>query len=270
MISFKAGLNSWSLHRELPNSLSTGGCGARLSVLDLPRIAAQEFGLHALDLCEIQFANNDLARLEQLKAQLDAYEVELINISTDSFSAGEPDDARREANLAALCDWFRIAQYLGCPSVRVTTGPDKDERAYHRVAATFQEMRRTVDETGVRIAIENHGGLSDDPDAVLRLVDEFGPAHLRTVPDFGSFAPQIRLDGLRKLLPYADLVHVKMVAFGPESEQTLQDCLDIVKASGFGGYFCIEYSGPGNQHEAIRKTLELTRRYMSLPLAPAG
>ena len=66
--------------------------------------------------------------------------------------------------------------------------------------------------------IENHGGISGDPDAVVQIIKASGNL-VRTAPDFGNFKPAIRYEGLAKLMPYAIAVHAKLFEFDANGDE---------------------------------------------------
>ncbi len=61
----------------------------------------------------------------------------------------------------------------------------------------------------MKVLIENHGGVSNQPEAILRIIQEVNSPNLRTSPDFGNFPPEERYDSLQKLAPYAFLIYAK-------------------------------------------------------------
>lgn len=84
----------------------------------------------------------------------------------------------------------------------------------------------------MKLLIENHGGISGNPDNVVRILEEVGSDYLGTCPDFGNFPAEIRYEGLSKLAKYAVVVHAKTYEFDESGEETTIDmkrCIDIMK-----------------------------------------
>lgn len=118
---------------------------------------------------------------------------------------------------------------------------------------------------GMKVLIENHGGVSNQPEAILRIIQEVNSPNLRTSPDFGNFPPEERYDSLQKLAPYAFLIHAKTYEFDFQGEEKTIDmsrCLDILRKVGYEGYLSIEFEGRGNQFQGVMKTKTLLERYL--------
>jgi len=117
----------------------------------------------------------------------------------------------------------------------------------------------------IKIVLENHGGLSGDPDIMVRLIKEVSPELLGSQPDFGNFPEEIRYEGIRKITPYAPLVHAKMYEFDEQGEETRLDIkriIGILEDIGFDAYLAIEFEGPGSDHEGVLKSKALLEKYL--------
>ena len=54
------------------------------------------------------------------------------------------------------------------------------------------------------VLIENHGGVSSNPDVVVKLMRQAKLANLGTLPDFGNFPKEIdKYAAVTKLMPFA-------------------------------------------------------------------
>jgi len=95
--------------------------------------------------------------------------------------------------------------------------------------------------------IENHGGLSSDPDILVRLMKLAPARNFGLLPDFGNFyGATDRYDAVKKMMPYAKGVSFKCWDFGPDGKETKMDMarlMNIVKDAGFKGWVGIEYEG---------------------------
>lgn len=257
-------VSSWSLHRELPHFLRKEVPG-KISLMDLPELCIKEFGVDVVELCQMHFLSTDQDYVEQVKDVLDPLAVKVVNIPVDIGYAAEPDREKRRADFEIIKHWFGIAKYLGSPSIRVNTGEGADEGALRRAIEGYKELVRTAEEMDVKLLIENHGGISENPDNIIRIMQEVKSHHLRICPDFGNFPPEMRYDGLEKLAEYASIVHVKTYEFDERGEETTIDikrCVDILRKKGFDGYYSIEFGAKGDQREGVKKSLALLRKYL--------
>jgi len=260
----KISVSTWSLHRELPFFWNKDVPG-KIRLIDFPKLCIKEFGVDAVELCQMHFLSTDQNYIDKVKDALDRSRLRLVNIPVDLGYAAEPDIERRKAGFNILRKWFEIAKYLGSPSVRVNTGKGEGEEALQIAIDGYRELAEMAKETGVRLLIENHGGISEKAEDIIRIIEEVGSEYLGTCPDFGNFPPETRYEGLAKLAKYAAVVHAKTFEFNEKGEDTKIDvkrCVNILRQEGFHGYYSVEFEGQGDQREGVRKTIALLKRYL--------
>ena len=256
----RLGLAGWSLCRRFDNK--------GLTLLDYPDVVKNEFGL---DLCELNspyFASTDEDYLEELRRRLSSAGVQAVHISVDApGDLSSLDEALRAETVEGHRKWFGVCTALGCTSFRANTGHVQDPTDAHIAACvkSFAALAQQGEQCGVSICIENHGGLSYNPDSVVRVMDGVGSKYLRTCPDFGNFPDEIRYAALEKIMPYAAVVHAKFFEFDSQGEDTKIDakrCASIIKGAGFDGTLLIEFEGSGDDHDGVAKSIDLLRRYL--------
>lgn len=184
-----------------------------------------------------------------------------------------PDDAAWERQIEDNLKKLRAAAYLGCPVVRMNVGGTGDaERdatyGVERVAAAFRRMLPAAKELGVRITIENHGGVSASADNILRIIELTDREWVGSCLDFGNWPAEVRYESCRKLAPYAYHTHAKSYSFDQEGEETRMEfgrILAYLRAAGYKGALSVEFEGGGDQVEGVKRTRDLLVRYW-----PAG
>lgn len=264
----KISVSSWSLRQEIPHIQGKYG-PYKIKLTDFPRICVEEFGVDAAELCYQHFPSIEWGYLHGVKETLDDLGVKLVNIPVDLGSASEPDTKKRKHEFEMIRRWFFVAKYLGSPSIRVNAGRGADEATLKRAIEGYRELVKTAEETNVKLLIENHGGISADPDNIIEIIEEVGSEYLRTCPDFGNFPEEIRYEGLEKIARYAEVVHAKTYEFNDQGETFKEEipinfkrCVGIFERQGFNGYYSIEYEGKGEQREGVKKSLALLKRYL--------
>ncbi|MDZ7305056.1 MAG: sugar phosphate isomerase/epimerase [candidate division KSB1 bacterium] len=134
-----------------------------------------------------------------------------------------------------------------------------------RCVAALRQLLPTLDELDMRIGIENHWGLSTNPETVVEIIRGVGSPRIGTCPDFGNFAEtQDRYAGLQILAPYARHVHAKSYCFNEAGEETTIDysrCLRILRDAGYDGAISAEFEGAGDQRLGSQKTKDLILRH---------
>ena len=108
----KTCVSSWSLHRELPHFLRKDIPG-KIGLTDFPKLCVQEFGVDALELCQMHFLSTDRTYLGQVKKSLQDANVKVVDIPVDVGTAAEPDPKKRKEDFRIMRMWFDIARYLG-------------------------------------------------------------------------------------------------------------------------------------------------------------
>lgn len=144
--------------------------------------------------------------------------------------------------------WVDIAAALGCHAIRVNIRDDQsDPDALRERAAEALGAILAYTAGELRILLENHGGLSSDPDWLLSLIRLVNDPGLGTLPGFGNFPPEVdRYDAVAKLMPLAGDVSAKCYDFDGAGRETTIDfarMMAIVRAAGYQGFIGVEYEG---------------------------
>lgn len=255
-------LSSWSFHRRLPyfgkGSWSPPQDGPEISILSLPEIAA-ELGINQVEICQAHLASTDPEYLAEVGAALEAAGIRVVNVPIDVGNLAEPSAEQRSAEIAQILPWIDAANALGSPAVRVNTGQSagmNQGEALRTVAHGYTRLAAYCAERGMTVLLENHGGLSSTPEAIIELLALVDAANFRLCPDFGNFAPELREEGLRAMLPYAAMVHAKMMDFdegGAHPAFDLDRCLNLVVESRYSGPISIEFEGKGDPYQAVQR-----------------
>lgn len=224
-----------------PNQPATG----QLQLTDVPGYFADRFGVHTVEFWSMHFDSTEPAYLADLRKSLEAARSALINVQVDAdYRLAAEEEAVRQEGLATARKWLDAAAAVGAQSARLNTG----DGSVDQCVRSFKEMSQYAKEKGLVLLVENHGGLSSDPDVLVRLCTEVGGRDLQTVPDFGNFGEIDPLEGLSELVPYAHhLVSAKTAGFNEQGEHTAFDfaaCVRLCEELGFTGVYSGEYFGP--------------------------
>jgi sugar phosphate isomerase/epimerase len=168
-----------------------------------------------------------------------------------------------------------LAQRLGLAYFRVNTGghnppaPGEVERAIR----SFRELTDVAHDRGIRIAIENHGGISLDPSVVAQVIEAVGRDRMATLPDIGNFGGgEDAYEKIARMMPYAVAAHAKLRDFNESGEAgniDLKRMVQIAQAAGFRGPWSIECSAPDAAHanEAVLKSKALLQKHLGIAQA---
>lgn len=228
--------------------------------LDFPRIAREEFDLNGIEFVNTLFEVPHANYLNQLKQNAKDQGVEMALIMVDAEGDGaEPTKELRRQFVINHRKWIDIANYLGCHAIRTNCrapeGADPAE-AMKWAVESYQMLLDYAKPAGIKVTIENHGGVSNDPDWMVELVKKVNNPEFGTYPDWRGPSDDFdNIDYLKKTIPYA---------FGqsyrnqPTEEETA-NMIRISQESGYKGWYGIESSG----REAIHEGIRILKKYLN-------
>ncbi|GGM62861.1 sugar phosphate isomerase/epimerase family protein [Microbacterium saperdae] len=293
-------VSSFSLVRALgPVRMETRGEDGSLTEIEIPlpqkhtleeffQLAKDELGVRAVELCQIQFDRSDDERVTELRAALDASDVELLTVPIDAGDLSSANAEHRADDILRIKRWITIAADLKARYVRVNTGnvaAGNHEGDRAGLIAALVELSEFAAQRGLMLLVENHGGESSDPDYLLSLRADVGEHRLGILLDLGNFEPLISVsharflgespidtgldtdpvyDAIARLAPVAALVHAK--AFDNASDGTplldLERALSTVASSGYSGDISIEWEGVlGDPWERTASVVQAVRHH---------
>jgi L-ribulose-5-phosphate 3-epimerase len=189
---------------------------------------------------------------------------QLISWDVDTDLTISDADTRR-AQLAHVATAIEAARFLGAPLLRITTGgKEGDSAAVGQTVDTLRSVLPAAMAGGVKLAIENHFGLSADPHALAEIVTVLNSPYVGVCLDLGNFREGEADEGIRLLAPHAIHVHAKSFASGSDGEETkinYRAAMQALHAVGYDGVLSIEFEGDGSPADGIRKTKALIERY---------
>jgi sugar phosphate isomerase/epimerase len=277
-MSIEIGLSTWSFHRHMgpvQNEIVTE-LGEKhewtvdypedISLIGFAGFAKKEYDISHLELTQMCFPSTDASYLEELKGAVEVEGAIIQNVPIDVGYICEPDANIRAEHIREIKKWIGIAATIGSRAVRVNTGPAHEgSDALALAIESYKHLTDYAAGLGLDVLIENHGGVSSDPDMIARIIEAVSSHRLGACPDFGGFDNAVLYEALETIMPFAKVVHAKSYRFDEDGEETKIDygrCLEIIKKSGFDGVISIEYEGEDDQYEGVRKTKELILKHL--------
>ena len=257
---FEISLAEWSLHRTI--------FSGKMTNLDFPRVAKQDFGIDAIEYVNQFFKDkaNDKSYLKDLKDRCKSEGVKSVLIMCDGEGAtGDPDQAARMKAVENHYKWVDAARFLGCHSIRVNAYSKGTPEEQARLCADgLAKLGEYASKQNINVIVENHGGLSSRGDWLTGVMQKVNMKNVGTLPDFGNFYEYDRYKGVEEMMPFAKGVSAKTHDFGPYGDELFVDytrLLDIVKAAGYRGRIGIEFEGDRvSEADGIRLTKALLER----------
>ncbi|MCX6343027.1 MAG: sugar phosphate isomerase/epimerase [Fimbriimonadales bacterium] len=257
---FEISLAEWSLHRTI--------FSGKMTNLDFPRVAKQDFGIDAIEYVNQFFKDkaNDKSYLKDLKDRCKSEGVKSVLIMCDGEGAtGDPDQAARMKAVENHYKWVDAARFLGCHSIRVNAYSKGTPEEQARLCADgLAKLGEYATKQNINVIVENHGGLSSRGDWLTGVMQKVNMKNVGTLPDFGNFYEYDRYKGVEEMMPFAKGVSAKTHDFGPYGDELFVDytrLLGIVKAAGYRGRIGIEFEGDRvSEADGIRLTKALLER----------
>jgi sugar phosphate isomerase/epimerase len=257
---FEISLAEWSLHRTI--------FSGKMTNLDFPRVAKQDFGIDAIEYVNQFFKDkaNDKSYLKDLKDRCKSEGVKSVLIMCDGEGAtGDPDQAARMKAVENHYKWIDAARFLGCHSIRVNAYSKGTPEEQARLCADgLAKLGEYASKQNINVIVENHGGLSSRGDWLTGVMQKVNMKNVGTLPDFGNFYEYDRYKGVEEMMPFAKGVSAKTHDFGPYGDELFVDytrLLGIVKAAGYRGRIGIEFEGDRvSEADGIRLTKALLER----------
>lgn len=276
---FKLSLAQWSLHKAIWEK--------KLDAFDFaPK--SKSLGFEGLEYVSglykehMEAASSPLAGVKSLtkklleKSSSTGMENLLIMIDGEG-DLGTRDKAKRLEGVENHKKWVDAAHALGCHSIRVNLfGDGTPEEQEDASADSMRRLAEYAQDKKVNILVENHGGMSSNPQWVVNVMKKANMPNAGTLPDFGNFciereggerwgAPCINeypdiYEAVQLMMPYAKAVSAKSYTFDEKGDETKIDyykMMKVVRDAGYTGYVGVEFEGEIDEEAGIIATRDL-------------
>jgi sugar phosphate isomerase/epimerase len=266
-------LAGWSIHRRFLSEQDP------LKLIDFPRVAVEEFDIDMVELNSPFFTyrnpespeTSSVAEgyLRDLKKAADDVACTVLSVAVDGHGdLAALDKAERKQAVENHRKWFDICAALGARCFRANSGGRDQADNPDAIAActeSFGELGQIARQYDLLVLMENHWGISQNPEVMVRIVQAVDSPSFRLLADFLNWPPELdKLAALAKIAPYAYATHAKFLSFDQQGESNEIDAgqaMRIFKQGGYSNPFGIEYEGRIDEHEGVLKSKALLHRY---------
>ena len=236
-------LAAWSLVKSFRANI--------IKLTDVAGICRKDFGIDGIEHVNQFFENPVETYLKRLnKAAADnGVQNALIMVDDEGDMIAKDKKTRMQAALNHR-KWVEIAAYLGCHAIRCNARGGgnslaEDPDSLDRAAEAFGDLLEYARPFKINVVIENHGGISSDPQWLPALCKKINSADFGVLPDYGNYgnlSPEQRADAVRKVMPYAKGVSVKAgwLADHTHPSYDLGAMLKVSMDCGYSGFWGIE------------------------------
>ena len=223
------------------------------------------------------------AYLQRLKRHAFRNGIDLICLSIHQDFV-DPDPAYRRQQIEHTHKCIEIAYELGVPCIRLNSGrwntiPDFDELMKARgiepvlpghaeddgfrwCMDSIAQCLPQAERCGVMLALENHWGLTRDPNGLLRILEKMDSPWLGALMDTGNFLEN-PYDKLARIAPRTVFVQAKTYPGGGEwytLDLDYRRIARILSDAGYTGYVSLEMEGKEDPETAVPKSIEVLRK----------
>ncbi|MFT5886594.1 MAG: sugar phosphate isomerase/epimerase [Arcticibacterium sp.] len=269
----KYSLAQWSFNRDLK--------AGEMNTVDFINAAA-EMDFEGVEYVSQFFQDKvtDFTYLDSLKNAAEKAGILSLMIQVDEIGhLCASNEEERNVAVELGKKWLDASKYLGCTSMRVNAHGDGTPK--EMMTQAIDGIGRLADyanEVGVKLIIENHGGMSSHGAWLADLVAQLSDKNVGSLDDFHNWCYETKsgaiwgpcskeydyYQGFEELIGTAEGVSVKAFKFdslGNEPDLDFPRFFQIMKDAGYDGYLGIEYEGSNlPSKEGILKTKALAEK----------
>ena len=243
-----------------------------MDLIQFATMVSNRFGIHNINPLSFHFASTDAAYLTRFREALEKQRVHLVGLELGGGRFYDPDPRERQEAVGYGKKWIEIATIVGAPYVKPQINePHRLRPNVDRAAETYGALAEYGARKNVVVDMENDDPVTQDPFFIARVIEKVSNPYLRALPDFGNSAvkgPQFNAKALTVMFQHAyNMCHVKNKIEGEHGhiyDVDISKAFAIAKASGYYGYFSMEYDmDSGDPFSATLKLVQETLRYLS-------
>ncbi len=268
-------LTSWPFraYMESPTNSDRDPSKPGMDIVEFAEMAIERFQIHNINPLLGHFKSLAPSYIHQVRAGVEKLGSRFVDLGLDGGRFYDPDPALRERAVEETKKFVDIAVALGSPSVRphirssCGAGPSVE-----LAAASLGKLADYGARKGVVINLENDNLVSEDPFFIVRVIEKAANPYLRALPDFGNTMakgdPAYNLRGLKAMFRHVfDMAHIKDQVTsdaGKTYKIDLPKEFAIAKASGYRGYFSMEWdTSGGDPYKGTARLVRETLHYLA-------
>jgi sugar phosphate isomerase/epimerase len=245
--------------------------GKRIALIDFAKLVVDKFGIHNIEPLGSHFPSLEPAYLREFRAAVEKAGSHVVNIPTDvGASVYDTNAAARAKALANGKKWVDVAAALGSPGIRVHVEGAKDVKPdVDRASETLKAIAEYSATKGIITSLENDDLVTEDAFFLVKVIEKVNSPYLRALPDFGNSMltgnEKFNYDAVAAMFKHAtNIAHVKdsEVDGGKVVRVDVAKTFGIAKASGYRGYYSMEWEGQGGPYEGTQLLIDQSLKFM--------
>jgi sugar phosphate isomerase/epimerase len=267
-------VSSWPFREfiDFPHNSDRNRQKPGMDIKDFAGEMAKRFGIQNVCLLTRHFQSMDPAYLSSVRHAVEQAGSHLVDLGLGGRNFWDPDLAQRQAAVQYGQSGIDLAVTLGSPSVRMHLGAPQGVKPEVELASeTLGRLAEYGAAKSILVNLENDDLVNEDPFLIVKVIEKVGNPYLRALPDIGNTLAGGDVDynqrGVVAMLKHAyGVCHIKDLVVadsGKTYKVDLPKMFELVKASGFKGYYMMEWDGgPGGPYEGTQRLVEETLKYL--------
>ena len=222
---------------------------------------AADLGLDGVQLTTYYYESTEYEYLYSLKHLAYTLGLDIPSIAIRSNFCKQ-DPAERSEEVDTTKKWVDVAVKLGASAIRIFGGKipkgTSVDKAIEWTAAGIREAVEYAGSRGGFLALENHGGVTEKAEYVIKIYQRVNHNWFGLLLDTGNF----RADPYREMAvaaPYAITTHIKDYVPGAEGKKQPPDfdrIFKILHDVQYKGYLNVEYEGDEDPMTGVPKLVK--------------
>jgi len=268
-------LTSWPFREfiESPGNPYRNRKEPGMDIQDFAGMAAKRFGIKNICPLAAHFSSTDPAYLDAFRNAVAQAGSHVVDLGLAGRTFWDPDKAKRQAAVEYGQHWIDLAVKVGSPSVRQhLDGRPGTKPNVELASQTLGRLAEYGAAKNILINLENDEIVNEDPLFIVSVIEKVGNPYLRALPDIGNTLNRgdaaYNERGVAAMFKHAyGVCHIKDLVVtdsGKTYKVDLPKMFELAKASGFKGYYMMEWDGgPGGPYEGTARLIEETLKYIA-------
>ncbi len=271
----RLGVASWPFRAfiESPTNMERNRKEPGMDLKDFAAMVVKRFDVRNIEPLGDHFRSTDDTYLGEFREAVEKAGAHIINLPVGvRASFYDPNPAKRRLAVENGKKWVDVAVALGSPNIRTgikdvyKSSPDVD-----RAAESLSQLAAYGAQKNIIVNLENDNLVSEDAFFIVKIIEKVNNPNLRALPDFCNTMltgnPEYNYDGVTAMFKHAySICHVKDSEKDDKGRLFTVDVgrtFGIAKASGYRGYFSMEWEGVGGPYEGTQKLIDLSLKYLA-------
>lgn len=248
---------------------------------------AARYEVAGVDILHRQMDAEDTAYCNRLKRHAFINGIDLIALSIHQDFV-DPDPEYRKQQIAHTVHCLELAHQMGIPAIRLNSGRWNTIKTFDDLMKargiepipegvtldegfkwcidSIAECLKVAEKLGVILALENHWGLTNTPEGMLRLLKAVDSPWLGALMDTGNFLED-PYEKLKLIAPKTVFVQAKTYHGGGEwytLDLDYKKIARILADVNYRGYVSLEFEGKEPAATGVPKSLRMLKRAFGL------